>query len=77
MSTSETFNLDVIDPGPAPTISKATVSTKHGFTITLTFSQPLDQATALDASNYVLVDPGEGRSASTTRAPRRNPRRFA
>ena len=58
-STSATFNLDVIDPGPAPTISKATVSTKKGFAITLTFSQPLDQATALDASNYVLAIPAK------------------
>jgi ELWxxDGT repeat protein len=58
-STSATFNLDVIDPGPAPTISTATVSIKHGFAITLTFSQPLDQATALDASNYLLAIPAK------------------
>ena len=45
----------VLDTGPSPAISRATVTTKHGYAINLKFSQPLDPATALDPNNYILI----------------------
>ncbi|MGP0064204.1 MAG: putative Ig domain-containing protein [Isosphaeraceae bacterium] len=57
-SASDTFSLTVLDPNPV-TISSATVSTKKGFTITLTFSGPVNPSTASNAGNYTLTEPGK------------------
>lgn len=59
MTASTTFDLNVTDPGPAPAITAATVTDKHGLTITLSFSQPLDPATAEDTANYILDIPAK------------------
>ncbi len=40
-------------------ISVAKVSTKKGFTITLTFSEPVNPSTAANPSNYILTAPGK------------------
>jgi hypothetical protein len=54
---SQTANLivDVYDPGRPATVQRATVRIKHGYAITLTFSQSLDPVTADDPNNYVLT----------------------
>ena len=56
-SATETFDLNVVDPGPAPVVSQATVTTRHGLTITLTYSQPMAPSSVLDAGNYLLEIP--------------------
>jgi ELWxxDGT repeat protein len=58
-TTSETLSFSVVDPSPPPTISSAALSTKKGVSITLTFSQPVDPATASNASNYILTEPAK------------------
>jgi hypothetical protein len=58
-TASETLNFIVVDPSPPPTIGSATVSTRKGVSITLTFSQPVDPATASNASNYILTEPAK------------------
>jgi glucose/arabinose dehydrogenase len=55
LSASATVLVTVFDLGSPPTIKRASVRTKHGYAITLTFSQPLEPATAEDSSNYVLI----------------------
>jgi len=60
MSQTATFAANVVDTHPA-TILKAKVSTSHGLSITLTFSQPLDPKTALNSHNYILVAPGNSK----------------
>jgi ELWxxDGT repeat protein len=56
-TASETLSFTVVDPSPPPTITSPKVSTRKGFSITLTFSQPVDPATAADANNYILTEP--------------------
>ena len=57
-TVSETFNIQAIDPGPPPTVS-ATVTTKKGFTITLTFAEPVNPSTAANPNNYLLTEPAK------------------
>jgi ELWxxDGT repeat protein len=56
-TATETFALNVVDPGPAPVVSRATVTTKHGLTIMLTYSQPMAPASVLNPGNYLLEIP--------------------
>ena len=56
---SETVDLTVVNTGPPPTITAPAVSTRHGLSITLGFSVPVDPATASDAANYILTELGE------------------
>ncbi len=56
LTGSESINLIVADPGPPPTISAPVVSTKKGYSITLSFSEPVDPATASNPSNYILTE---------------------
>ena len=58
-SASETFNITVVDPGPAPMITQAKVTTKKGFSITLTFNEPVNPATAANPNNYILTAPAK------------------
>ncbi len=58
-TTSETFNVNVVDPGPPPSIASATASTKKGLTITLTFSGAVNPVTAANAANYTLTAPAK------------------
>ena len=58
-TVSETISLSVADPGSAPTITSPAVSTKKGFSITFGFSVPVDPATASNAANYILTEPGK------------------
>ena len=58
-SASETFNINVVDPGPAPMITTAKVTTKKGFSITLTFNEPVNPATAANLNNYILTAPAK------------------
>ncbi len=53
-SASATFDVNVVDPGPAPVVSHATVNNRHGLTITLTYSQPMNASTVANAGNYLL-----------------------
>ena len=55
LSQTASFVVDVVDGGPAAAISKARVNIKHGLTITLRFSQPLDASAAGDLGDYILV----------------------
>ena len=57
-TASETFSVYVLDTSPV-TISSATVSTKKGFTITLTFSGPVNPSTVANIANYSLTEPGK------------------
>ena len=58
-TASETFNITVVDPGPAPMITQAKVTTKKGFSITLTFNEPVNPATAANPNNYILTAPAK------------------
>jgi hypothetical protein len=60
---SETIDLTVVDTGPPPTITAPAVSTRNGLSITLGFTAPVDPATASDAANYILTEPGEERKS--------------
>jgi ELWxxDGT repeat protein len=55
---SSAFSVTVVDPNP-PVITKATVTTKKGFSITLTFNVPLNPATANNSNNFVLTEPAK------------------
>jgi hypothetical protein len=55
LSAMTSFAVVVVDSGPAASVAKARVSVKHGLTIALQFSQPLDPAAATDLADYVLV----------------------
>jgi ELWxxDGT repeat protein len=57
-TASTSFNINVVDPSPV-TISTASVSTKKGFSITLTFSGPVNASTASNVSNYILTLPAK------------------
>ncbi len=57
-TASETFNINVVDPSPV-TISSAKVTTKKGFAIALTFSGPVNPATAANPNNYILTEPAK------------------
>ena len=63
-SAATTFNVNVVDPGPAPTISVAKVSTKKGVSITLSFSQPVNPETAGNSTNYILTEPAKKKPKS-------------
>ena len=58
-SVTETFTVNVIDPGPAPKISAAKVRATRGFAIMLKFSEPMNPATVLNPSNYILTEPAK------------------
>ncbi len=68
-TASETLTIAVADPGPPPTVSTPVVSTKKGLTITFTFSQPVDPATAANVSNYILTMPSKKRASKKKPAP--------
>ncbi len=53
---SETIDLTVVDTGPPLAVSTPTVSTKKGYSITLSFSEPVDPATASNPANYILTE---------------------
>ena len=57
-TASETINLNVVDPRPV-TVSSAQVTTKKGFAITLKLSGPVNPATAVNSSNYILTEPAK------------------
>ena len=67
-TASETFNVSVVDPSPV-TISGATVTTKKGFSITLTFSGAVNPATASNSSNYILTEPAKKPKSKKKPAP--------
>lgn len=70
---SETIDLSVVDNGPAPMIASATASTKKStLTITLTFSEAVNPATASSSANYMLTEPGK-KVKSTKRKPAPTP----
>jgi hypothetical protein len=68
MQQMESFTVNLVDTSPA-TISKAKVNTARGLTITLTFSQPLDPATAADSRNYILLAPPKPKKKGSRAAP--------
>jgi hypothetical protein len=55
LSQTASFVVDVVDSGPATTVAKARVSTRHGLAVTLRFSQPLDPSAAGSPDDYILV----------------------
>ena len=55
LSQTANFVVDVVDGGPAAAITRARVNIKHGLTITLRFSQPLDASSAGDLDDYILA----------------------
>jgi glucose/arabinose dehydrogenase len=55
MSAAAGFTVDVFDSGPVAKVAQAKVSRKHGLTISLKFSQPLDPSAAANLADYVLV----------------------
>jgi hypothetical protein len=59
LSASELVSVSVVDPGPPPMITGAAVVAKKGFSITLTFNEAVDPATATNANNYVLTEPAK------------------
>jgi hypothetical protein len=67
-TASETFNVSVVDPSPV-TVSGATVTTKKGFTITLTLSGAVNPATANNSSNYILTAPAKKSKSKKKPAP--------
>ena len=71
LSQTSSFTVNVEDTSPA-TISGASVSTRHGLSITLTFSQALDASTAEDPGNYILLAPAKhGRKSRKAPPPQR------
>ena len=64
-----TFNVNVVDPGPAPTISGAIVSMKKGFSITLSFSQPVNPVSAANPNNYILTQPARSHTSKKKTSP--------
>ena len=65
-----TFNVNVVDPGPAPTISGAIVSMKKGFSITLSFSQPVNPVAASNPDNYLLTQPAKSHTSKKESPPK-------
>ncbi|MGP0063460.1 MAG: cadherin repeat domain-containing protein, partial [Isosphaeraceae bacterium] len=57
-SAAATFHVNVVDPNPV-TIQMPTVTTRKAFSITLTFSGPVNPATAANPSNYILTEPAK------------------
>ncbi len=55
LSVTTSFTVNVHDSGPPATIARASVVTKHGYAISLKFSQPLDARTAENPNNYILI----------------------
>ena len=68
-TASETLTIAVVDPGPPPTVSTPVVSTKKGLTITFSFSQPVDPATAANGNNFILTTPSKKRASKKKPAP--------
>jgi len=69
-TVSGTFDVGVVDPGPAPTVPSAMVQTKKGFiTITIKFSEPVNPATAANPNNYVLTEPAAKPKPTKQRTP--------
>jgi hypothetical protein len=62
LEQSETLSFTLVDNSPPPAVTSPTVSTKKGLSITLTFSQPVDPATASKSANYVLTQTGKAKS---------------
>lgn len=70
LSASTGFVVDVFDAGPAAKVVKARLNRRHGLTIALRFSQPLDPATAADLADYILVPAKKSkRGLAATRIP--------
>jgi hypothetical protein len=65
LSQTTSFTVNVFDLGPRATIAQARVITKHGYAITLKFTQPLDAATAENPNNYILVPLNRKKSKNT------------
>ncbi len=59
LGATANFVVDVVDNGPAATVAKARVITRHGLTIALRFSQPLDSSTAAAPGDFLLVPAGK------------------
>ncbi len=57
-TASEIINLGVVDNSPATVTGTASIK-KNTLTIVLTFSQPVDSATASNSANYTLTQPGK------------------
>ena len=55
LSVTTSITVNVVDLGPRATITRASVMTKHGYAISLKFSQPLDAASAENSNNYILI----------------------
>jgi hypothetical protein len=58
LSQTATLTVDLVDNSPA-TIAKAEISDKHGLSISLKFSQPVDASPAGDPNNYILLAPAK------------------
>jgi glucose/arabinose dehydrogenase len=70
LSDTVSFTVNVVDTNPA-TITRATVSLRHGLAISLTLSEPLDPTTALAPQNYSLAFPAKsGKKLKNSRPPR-------
>ncbi len=61
MTGSQTFSVNVLYGGPAPTVVSTGLSTRRGLTITLDFSQVLATGPAENPANYELVIPPKTR----------------
>jgi glucose/arabinose dehydrogenase len=66
LGTTANFVVDVVDNGPAATVAKARVIVRHGLTIALRFSQPLDPSTAADPGDFLLVPAGKRKALQAT-----------
>src|SRR5262249_37329106 len=55
LSQTAILVVNVFDLGRPVTVKRGTVRVKNGYAITLTFTQPLDPATAEDPGNYILI----------------------
>ena len=63
LAAAESFSVNVQYGGPPPTVIGTSVSTKHGLTITITFSQAMDAGSVDNPSNYQLFLPGKGKKS--------------
>ena len=55
-TASETIDLAVVNPGPPLTVAAPAVSTNKGFSITFSFSSPVDPVIAANPANYILTE---------------------
>ncbi|QEH33418.1 Calx-beta domain protein [Aquisphaera giovannonii] len=66
VSTLTIVNTDPVPPTVSPTVTKVyRAGTRRVAAFRLTFSQPLDRASAQDTSNYELIFPSASRAART------------